>query len=90
MSSQNQTSTKSTQRNYTMFDADISGAVLNMSLLKRLLHWLKPYRGALLLSTALVLIASTLQVLLPIIISLVVIDHIIQGESSAGHARLSA
>jgi ATP-binding cassette subfamily B protein len=82
MSSQNQTSTKSTQRNYAMFDADISGAVLNMSLLKRLLHWLKPYRGALLLSTALVLIASTLQVLLPIIISLVVIDHIIQGESS--------
>lgn len=73
MSSQNQTSTKSTQRNYTMFDADISGAVLNMSLLKRLLHWLKPYRGALLLSTALVLIASTLQVLLPIIISLVVL-----------------
>ena len=64
------------QRNYAMFDADISGAVLNMSLLRRLLHWLKPYRGALLLSTVLVLLASTLQVLLPILISLVVIDHI--------------
>jgi len=71
------------KRNYAMFDADISGAVLNMSLLRRLLHWLKPYRGALLLSTALVLLASTLQVLLPIIISLVVIDHIIQGDTSS-------
>ena len=71
------------QRNYAMFDADISGAVLNMSLLRRLLHWLKPYRGALLLSTVLVLLASTLQVLLPILISLVVIDHIIQGDSSS-------
>jgi len=74
---------KPDQRNYAMFDADISGAVLNMSLLRRLLHWLKPYRGALLLSTVLVLLASTLQVLLPIIISLVVIDHIIQGDTSS-------
>lgn len=70
-------------RDYAMFDADISGAVLNISLLKRLLLWLKPYRATLLLSTALVLLASTLQVLLPIIISLVVIDHIIQGDTSS-------
>jgi ATP-binding cassette subfamily B protein len=34
-------------------------------------------------STVLVLIASTLQVMLPIIISLVAIDHIIRGESDA-------
>ena len=64
-----------------MFDADISGAVLNMQLLRRLLKWLAPYKRSLIISTVLVLIASTLQVMLPIIISLVAIDHIIRGES---------
>ncbi len=71
------------QRDYSMFEADLSGAVLNMHLLKRLLHWLKPYKYALTVSSVLVLIASTLQILLPIIISLVAIDHIIRGESDA-------
>jgi ATP-binding cassette subfamily B protein len=71
------------QRDHGMFDSDLSGAALNMHLLGRLLQWLKPYRNALVLSTMLVLIASTLQVLLPIIISLVVIDHILSGNSSS-------
>lgn len=71
------------KRNYAMFDADISGAVLNIQLLKRLLRWLAPYKATLLVSTVLMLIASTLQVLLPMIISLVAIDHIIRGESSS-------
>ena len=70
----------STKRDYAMFEADLSGAVLNMHLLGRLLKWLKPYRVSLLISSVLVLIASTLQILLPIIISLVAIDHIIRGE----------
>ena len=69
------------KRDYSMFDADLSGNVLNLYLLKRLLQWLKPYRRALAVSTILVLTASTLQVLLPIIISIVAIDHIIRGES---------
>ncbi len=73
----------SDKRDYSMFEADISGAVLNMHLLGRLLHWLKPYRWALVASSALVLLTSTLQILLPIIISLVAIDHIIRGESDA-------
>ncbi len=77
------TTTKKNQRDYAMFDADISGAVLNLPLLRRLLKWLVPYRRSLALSTVLVLIASTLQVMLPIIISLVAIDHIIRGESDA-------
>jgi len=59
------TTTKKNQRDYAMFDADISG------------------RRSLAVSTVLVLIASTLQVMLPIIISLVAIDHIIRGESDA-------
>ncbi len=75
---------ESTQkRDYAMFEADLSGQVLNMHLLGRLLAWLKPYKYSLLLSSILVLIASTFQVLLPIIISLVAIDHIFRGESDA-------
>lgn len=73
----------SEQRDHKMFDADLSGAVLNMHLLGRLLKWLKPYRNALLLSSVLVLIASTLQILLPIIISLVAIDHILSGNTDS-------
>ncbi|MEM7366806.1 MAG: ABC transporter ATP-binding protein, partial [Pseudomonadota bacterium] len=69
------------KRDYSMFEADLSGAVLNLSLLGRLLTWLKPYRLALVVSSFLVLISSTLQILLPIIISLVVIDHIIGHEN---------
>ena len=70
------------KRDYAIFDADISGAVLNMQLLRRLLRWLAPYKVQLFLSTVLVLLASTLQILLPIIISLVVIDHVLRNESS--------
>ena len=65
------------KRDYAMFEADISGSVLNLHLLGRLLHWLKPYKSSLLVSSVFVLITSTLQVLLPMITSLVVIDHIL-------------
>ena len=75
--------TPAVQRDYTIFEADISGAVLNMQLLRRLLRWLAPYKLQLMLSTVLVLLASTLQILLPIIISLVVIDHTLRNESSS-------
>ena len=77
------TTTKNTPRDYAMFDADISGAVLNLHLLRRLLKWLAPYKVSLAVSTVLVLTASTLQVMLPMIISLVAIDHIIRGENDA-------
>ena len=70
-----------TPRDYSMFDAELSGAVLNMQLLRRLLHWMKPYRVTIAVSAVLVLLASTLQVLLPVVISLVVIDHILRGET---------
>ena len=71
------------ERDYAMFEADLSGAVLNMHLLGRLLKWLKPYKWSLLISSVLVIITSTLQVLLPIIISIVAIDHIIRGETKS-------
>jgi len=73
--------TASVKRDYAMFDADLSGKALNLSLLRRLLRWLKPYRVTFALSGVLVLIASTLQVLLPVVVSIVVIDRIIQGNT---------
>lgn len=74
---------KTPKRDYSMFEADLSGSVLNLHLLGRLLQWMKPYTGALLISSVLVVIASTLQILLPIIISLVAIDHILGQQSDS-------
>ncbi len=69
----------SAPRDHAMFDAELSGQVLNLRLLRRLLRWIKPYRITVLVSSLLILIASGLQVLLPVIISLVVVDHVIMG-----------
>ncbi|MEZ5559057.1 MAG: ABC transporter ATP-binding protein [Pseudomonadales bacterium] len=69
------------RRDYSMFEAELSGAVLNLQLLRRLLRWLKPYRVTVSVSALLILLASTLQVLMPVVLSLVVIDHIIKGET---------
>ena len=69
------------RRDHSLFDADLSGAVLNTRLLRRLLAWMKPYRMTFAVSGLLILGASTFQVLLPIIVSLVVIDHIVRGEA---------
>ena len=70
------------QRDYSMFDAELSGAVLNLGLLGRILTWMKPYRLMFVISALLVLLWSTLHVMLPVIISVVVIDHIIGGASN--------
>jgi ATP-binding cassette subfamily B protein len=64
------------------FDADLSGRILDVRLLRRLLHWLAPERARLAASAVLVLVASTLQVMLPIVLSIVVIDHLLLGEAS--------
>jgi ATP-binding cassette subfamily B multidrug efflux pump len=65
------------------FDSDLSGRLLDMSLLRRLLEWLAPERPRLLVSGVLVLVNSTLQVMLPVVLSLVVIDHVLmQGARS--------
>ena len=66
---------------YAIFEADIM-KVLNMQLLRRLPAGWQSYKLQLLLSTVLVLLVPTLQILLPIIISLVVIDHVLRDESS--------
>ena len=60
-----------------MFDAELSGRALNLKLLRRLLRWLRPYRRTIVVSSGLLLVSSALQVLLPIVISVVVVDHVI-------------
>lgn len=66
-----------------MFDAELSGAVLNMHLLGRLMKWLKPYRLNLVISTVLVLLASVATVLMEVVISRVLVDYIIVGETAS-------
>ena len=65
--------------NPALFDAPPSGKVLNLRLLRRLLRWMRPYRTQFAISGALILAASALQVLLPVVISLVAIDQILLG-----------
>ena len=67
-------------RDYSMFDAELSGTAMNLELLRRLIKWLQPYRRTFAFSVVLVLISSTLAVLLPVVMSIVIIDHIILQE----------
>jgi ATP-binding cassette, subfamily B, multidrug efflux pump len=73
---------KPPQRNHAMFDAELSGQALNLKLLRRLLRWLVPYRRMIAVSSLLLLISSALQVLLPVVISVVVVDHVIIGTKA--------
>ena len=70
-------------RDHGMFDAELSGAVLNMHLLGRLMGWLKPYRLSLIVSTLLVLLASYAAVVMEVLISRVLVDYIIVGETDS-------
>lgn len=70
------------RRDYSMFDADLTGQMFNLSLLRRLLRWMRPYTLTLALSGVLILLASALQVLLPIVVYLVGVDHIIKGHGA--------
>jgi ATP-binding cassette subfamily B multidrug efflux pump len=68
---------------HSMFDAELSGAVLNMQLFGRIIRWLVPYRLSLLVSGVLVLIASYSAVVMEIVISRVLVDYIIVGETDS-------
>ena len=73
--------TTKAEPDYTLFDAELSGAVVNMRLLYRLWRWLTRYRLMLFLSTILILIASFFAVIMEIIVSRVLVDYIIIGET---------
>jgi ATP-binding cassette, subfamily B, multidrug efflux pump len=69
------------RRDHAMFDAELSGQALNLSLLRRLLQWIRPYRATVALSSVLILASSALQVMLPVVISVVVVDHVIMSST---------
>ena len=69
------------RRDHAMFDAELSGRALNVRLLRRLLRWIRPYRATVALSSVLILVSSALQVLLPVVISVVVVDHVIMRNT---------
>ena len=70
-------------RDHSLFEAELSGAVLNLNLFVRLMGWLKPYSLSLIVSTVLVLLASFCAVLMEIVISRVLVDYIIVGETGS-------
>ena len=74
---------KREQRDYSIFDAELSGQVFNMRLLIRLLGWLKPYRLIIISGLGLILLAAFLAVLNPVVISLVAIDDILFKRTGA-------
>ena len=64
-------------RNYAVFDAELAGRAFDARLLRRLLGWVRPHWRYALASGVLVLIASVLAILMPVIISRVVIDGLL-------------
>ncbi len=75
--------TNEDERDYSMFDAELSGAVLNLQLFGRIIRWLLPYRLRLIVSGILVLVASYCAVVMEVVISRVLVDYIIVGETSS-------
>ena len=73
----------SLRRDHSTFDSELSGAVLNLQLFRRIMKWLKPYRVTLLISLMLILIASYLTVVMEIMISRVLVDYIIVGDTES-------
>ena len=68
-------------KGHGMFDAQLSGTVMNFALLRRLLKWIRPYWATFTVSSILVLLSSLFAVLMPVVLSIVVIDHVIRQES---------
>lgn len=68
---------------HSIFDADIHGQSMNLVYLRRILAWVRPHKKLAAVSIALVIMASVLSVLLPVVISRVVIDGVIMNKPNA-------
>ncbi len=69
-------------RDYGVFDAELAGRSFNAHLIGRLFGWVRPHWRQALLSGALVLIASVLAIMMPVIVARVVIDGLMQAPAS--------
>jgi len=65
------------ERDYSVFDAELSGQPFDFRHLRRLLGWVRPHRSRALASVLFVVVASVLAVLAPVVVSRVVIDGIL-------------
>ena len=72
-----------TKRDHSVFEADIEGQAMNLQYLKRIAGWVKPHKQAAVVSIVLVLFASALAVLLPVLLSRVVVDGILMDTPNA-------
>lgn len=78
------TTTKDSSRlDHSVFDADIHGQSMNLQYLGRIFGWVGSHKKLAIISVILVLFASFLTVLLPVVITRVVIDNIIMGNPAA-------
>jgi len=72
--------TAGVRRDYAVFDAELAGKSFDARLLGRLTGWLAPYTGQAAWSAALVIVASVLAILLPVIVTRVVIDGLLVSD----------
>jgi len=70
----------SARRDYAVFDAELAGKQFDARLIRRLFHWVRPHWGDAAISGALVLVASVLAILMPVIVSRVVIDGLLKAH----------
>ncbi len=70
-------------RNYSAFDAELTHQALNTRLFMRFLKWAKPYRLTLIASAVLVVVASLLGTLMPVVQNRILIDEILVPNPAA-------
>lgn len=68
------------RRDHSVFDSDLTGRGFDWRLTRRVLRFLRPYRGWLLASSAFVAAASLLTVWMPVVMTRVVIDGVLLPE----------
>ncbi len=68
------------RRDYSVFDAELAGRSFDARVVGRLFRWLAPHWRTALTSGILVLIASVLAILMPVVVTRVVIDGLLLAD----------
>jgi ATP-binding cassette subfamily B protein len=71
------------KRDHSVFEADIEGQAMNLQYLKRIAGWVGPHKQVAMISIVLVVIASGLAVLMPVLLSRVVVDGILMDSPNS-------
>lgn len=71
------------KRDHSVFEADIEGQAMNLQYLKRIASWVGPHKRLALVSIVLVVLASALAVLMPVLLSRVVVDGILMDSPNS-------